>query len=533
MSTLAAQTSSTADLGDVTTVAGKEYLIKSELGRGAFGKVWLVRQQSAGLEEQEFALKVMEMRSEDKTAIQAARFEVEVLKHLSNSLPQGIKDSGRVPLYVGHSVSSDVSGKTCIACVMTRLNGGPLDQWLYGVDEEVHKHIDPEKLLNGALQGGKVRSMSLSAACSTSIDLLTNLCPVLSTLSSYAFHRDICSHNVLVHQVKSARDSSLTFAMIDFGLATNAKTWSGLWKTSNICGDPRYWTPGAWMNLEFGWKYLETHPNSGFVRQYKERLDHFGVGVFVLELFFALWNRSDDSSGNQIELVQDAWHSYWKLSIQTFQDFHKTDIVSLRKKLTRAQTVSQLHTKLQTLRSKLQEFAQKVPNHIVTPLFTVCADLIYEWGTLSWDDIARDARKPPSSGKGAVVNVTVEPVKKPSHRRVRTQAGSCDFSDVQEVGVNMSTDSPKVKPSTKAAHETSKQPQSRERDQKIAHSPPPRIPGYTNKASLLTPQTKWTNGGHMRANTSPLGEHTFSTPTFSPPPSGRVSDGRVYGQVLS
>ena len=98
--------------------------------------------------------------------------------------------------------------------------------------------------------------------------------------------------------------------------------------------------------------------------------------------------------------------------------------------------------------SEIDQLIRKftVSKHTLTPLFSVCADLIDEWGKLSWSGITNEVQKPPSANKGgandnppAFLPVEVEHVpsrgysKKSNHRRVRTLAGSCDLSDVQEV----------------------------------------------------------------------------------------------------
>merc|ERR1719301_147537 len=95
----------------------------------------------------------------------------------------------------------------------------------------------------------------------------------------------------MVHLVRQHPSPAVEVSLVDFGLAVKTRAWeSGSWKTTNVSGDARYWTPGAWMNVAFGSKYLEDHRNQGFARQYKERLDHFSMGVLALEVFFALWD---------------------------------------------------------------------------------------------------------------------------------------------------------------------------------------------------------------------------------------------------
>jgi len=131
------------------------------------------------------------------------------------------------------------------------------------------------------------------------------------------------------------------------------------------------------------------------------------MGILGLETFFALWNDINDSiAGPQLDPVKMAWRNYWRLALETFQDFHRLELSMLRKKLTQSQMVNHLDRKLQVLRNALRIFAQNVPKHACATLFTVCADLIDEWGSMSWNDV-KTIQKQPSSGNVIVVPVAV------------------------------------------------------------------------------------------------------------------------------
>ena len=74
------------------------------------------------------------------------------------------------------------------------------------------------------------------------------------------------------------------FSLLDFELAVRAPSWTSDDKTGNTCGDPRNCSPAAWMLIAYGLRHLEALPDAGFLRQYEQRIDHFPLGVLVLEV---------------------------------------------------------------------------------------------------------------------------------------------------------------------------------------------------------------------------------------------------------
>eukprot|EP00746_Dinoflagellata_sp_MGD_P041029 gnl/MRDRNA2_/MRDRNA2_19909_c0_seq1.p1 gnl/MRDRNA2_/MRDRNA2_19909_c0~~gnl/MRDRNA2_/MRDRNA2_19909_c0_seq1.p1 ORF type:complete len:640 (+),score=114.12 gnl/MRDRNA2_/MRDRNA2_19909_c0_seq1:76-1995(+) len=382
-------------VGDVAFVGGEEYQITKKVGQGAFGKVWSVQQTSVSQAPNELALKVMSFMESDAAAQEAAEFEVDVVKYLEANLSASVKNARRVPSYVGHDVSAGISGKKSVAYVMTLLQGGPLDKWLYGLDEADFVNIDPRTVLYGPLSTGRLGTMSFLDASRTAKMILTSLSPIFATLQQFAFHRDISNHNILICDV--SQDVSL----IDFGLATSTDTWNKRWKTSNIAGDPRYWTPSAWLIFASDAQSLETDPNQGLLRQYKERVDHFSMGILTLEVFFALGKVNGDHTLDDLALrpVQMAWYSYWQFVIELYQECHKSrksgNISKMRMEMAirksgavRPAKVDQLLQRLQVLGKSLKHFSLSVPEHAAASLLYVCADLIDERGTLSWTEVA-------------------------------------------------------------------------------------------------------------------------------------------------
>jgi serine/threonine protein kinase len=353
--------------------------------------VWLVRGHEKYSKGQEYALKVSMATDEDRQA--SLLFEVKVLQYLERSkdkMPKDTDNAVRVPFYVGHSVSGR-SGNVQVCCVMTRLFGVPLDQWIYGVDEDVQRNLDIKMLIKGPIPGGAMGSMPFSEAMSFAKGFLSGMCQTFAVLSNFALHRDISAHNILLHK----HQGNFQISVVDFGLAASALTWDQDCLTANICGDPRYFVPAAWMLLANGADYLVDHPDKNFLRQYQERLDHFGMGILCLETFFTLWNRIwiNVDCGDQLYLVYAAWCNYWHVAIDTFQVFHRSEIDHFRREMSRGQRIAQLAKGIENLVAALRLFARTEPENEVSPFFSICAELLDSASTLSFLEIS--TRVPP------------------------------------------------------------------------------------------------------------------------------------------
>ncbi|CAE8641877.1 unnamed protein product, partial [Polarella glacialis] len=133
------------------------------------------------------------------------------------------------------------------------------------------------------------------------------------------------------------------FSVLDFGLAVRSQKWHLEWQGRNIAGDPRYFSPSAWMQLTYGYKYLEAHPEEKLLRLYSHRLDHYAFGVMAAEVFFALWKGPEEFKDEKseegakwrqaIEAARKAWRAYWTQSVALFQKFHAIGAVAIRQYL--------------------------------------------------------------------------------------------------------------------------------------------------------------------------------------------------------
>jgi serine/threonine protein kinase len=331
---------------------------------------------------------------------------------------------------------------------MSFVPGGALDKWLYGISDEEHKTVDVTQLVDGHLPGGQQGSWLFTNACSIVRHLLSQLSAVFAALQPIAFHRDVSSHNVLVDFPEHEHALRPNFALIDFGLAVRSGSWMREWRNSNLAGDPRYWTPSAWMAFAFGFKYVATHPNSGFQQQYLQRMDHFSLGVLGLEALFALWNTGEAYEGKHPGLleVRAAWCKYWVAVIHLFQMFHRQGAQEVRQFLAQSQDegVTCMCNHLRQLRQSLRAAAAHPLNSKCVALLRVIADLIDERGTVTWTEIplmlgedSTDAAVTPSSPRGTATgtarsSIALQTDSQPSavprieHRRIRSTGGTVD-----------------------------------------------------------------------------------------------------------
>lgn len=392
-------------------VGGRVFERVRVLGKGSFGVVWEVcettDQCGKAKRSSNFPLALKCSMPANEKMLEACLLEAEVLQQLAAALPADVAAANRVPQYVAHSVNPTATavavtpdsaatsmsrGQTRVLVAMSKLDGKPLDQWLYGIDENRIKTIGMSELLNGPLPGGRLATRDLASASATSASLLLQMSPVFAALAKIAYHRDISAHNFLVREAGEREE----FAVLDFGLAVRSSSWQCEYKSRNISGDPRYFSPAAWMLMVYGYKYLDAHPDSSFLKQYKQRMDHFSFGVLALEVFFALWSgrEAEAAEGLRAEQVpalakaRAAWRAFWTDAVGFFQMFHTKGASTTRQALARAQAISKYVDKLKTLYSALRHAAKCHLDIVVTSVFEISADLIDPCGSLRWEDLS-------------------------------------------------------------------------------------------------------------------------------------------------
>jgi len=370
---------------DEVEIGGRSFRLLKVIGRGAFGVVWSAQEHP---EASEIAIKAV--TSTDNASFASAAFEAELLEMLTAAQSHS-SSKPHVPQYITHSTTRTSSGGGTVRLAMSFVPGGTLDKWLYGISDEDHKSVDAAQLVDGHLPGGQQGQWLFDGSCSMVRKLLTQLSCVFAHLASLAFHRDVSSHNVLVDFPGGEQAQRPEFALIDFGLAVRSGSWSREWKNSNLAGDPRYWAPSAWMAFAFGFKYVATHPNTGFQQQYITRMDHFSLGVLGLEVLFALWHVAEAYDGQLPGMleVRAAWCKFWVNVIHLFQMFHRHGAQEVRQFLSQSREdgISTMVNHLKQLRNALRAAAQNPLLRRAAALLRVLADLIDESGTVAWSEI--------------------------------------------------------------------------------------------------------------------------------------------------
>jgi len=368
-------------------ISDRVFRLQKLIGRGAFGVVWKAQELDTGDQRPCVAVKAMEATNHEN--FNAAVFEAELLRLLTMQLPSDCRDS--VPKYVAHTACKNSTGGI-VHIAMSYIPGFVLDQWMYAITDEEHKRVDVNKIVNGWLPGSRQRSMSLSGAWSFAYDLVSQLSVVFAALAPIAFHRDISSHNVLVDITQEGDTVKPSFALIDFGLAVNSGSWNQDWNSSNLAGDPRYWTLAAWMALAFGFRYVETHPNPGFHRQYLSRIDHYSMGLLGLEVFFSLWDserQGDVESAPGILEARAAWCAFWDSVFRLFQMFHLQGPQQTQQflELSQQNVLRHMADLLSDVYTTLRAAAAHPANAERAQLLRVLADLVDENGVFSWAEI--------------------------------------------------------------------------------------------------------------------------------------------------
>jgi serine/threonine protein kinase len=328
--------------------------------------------------------------------LQACLLEAEILQQLAASLPQDAIAANRVPRYFSHCMGGTDFATHAVAIpqsrqvvvVMSKVEGKALDQWLYGVDEIRLTTISMDELFDGPLPGGQLATRSIGDACAASAALISQMAPVFAALSKIAYHRDVSGHNFLVRETAGKED----FSLLDFGLATRAADWPKDFRRKSICGDPRYFTPAAWMLMAFGSNSLEVLPDMNIQRQYTERIDHYSFGVLVLELLFALWcgpEKEEDVKGDQLRVITGAmraWRFFWTDAMGFYQKFHCEGVPSIQQAMAKSSAISNFMEKQTLLCAALRVAVRKLQHEhgVVSSVFAIAADLIDPQGSMDW-----------------------------------------------------------------------------------------------------------------------------------------------------
>lgn len=359
--------------------------------------------------------------AEDVKVFRASVLEADILRLLTEALAERSEAALHVPLYVAHAAGDGCPlGATDL--VMTKAEGQQLDQWLYGASDDRLLTVAVQRLLEGPpLSNSRLASRTLAQAAAAATALLAQVSSVFVTLQGIAYHRDISARNVLVHSVGQDR---LDFTIVDFGLAALSEPWRrGEWRTLDLVGDLRYWSPASWMVFAHGSSHLEQLRYNGFRRMYEERLDHFALGILALEIFFALWGgpgagpggvggggAKRPQQGEPLAVAHATWSVYWSTTYGLFQKFHADGGRSrsaLRKRVQNSLPllVADHKALVAALRTAAREVRAAVQGdnglNAAAPLLQTCAELLDPKGEMTWESVP-EALLPRSPGEPGV-----------------------------------------------------------------------------------------------------------------------------------
>jgi len=303
-----------------------------------------------------------------------ANMEAEVLKKLAQVLPGSSHGAAHAPVYLCHeTLNHAVGGAVTIA--MSKVEGAPLDKWLYGVEGNTLTHMDTSRLLDGPFADAAYGTCDLDAACATTTRLLVQSAQVFEMLSEFAYHRDISAHNFLI-DVKNGVEVA-KFGVIDFGLAVWSQSWQHNWRKENMAGDPRYWSPATWAQV------AGQTLSSDMQRQYAERLDHFPLGVLLIEVLFGLWNRRGVQGHPALSGVLLSWKDFRTMSNNLCSDFHVHGGEAMVKRLQTTGEVISLQKHVDALCTSLRSAANSTHEHVAVLLRSI-SDLLDARGTMTW-----------------------------------------------------------------------------------------------------------------------------------------------------
>lgn len=366
------------------------------LGSGSFGVVWEVTERSR---ESGHLLALKKSSPKDnKEMVEACLLEAEVLRELAQRLPATVVEQNFVPRYEAHCLLSN-AGQTQVLLAMSKLSGRPLDRWLYGVDERMLNTMSIEAILDGPLPDGQRSTKSLEQACDFTLALMNQMTPIFEKLQTIAYHRDISAHNFLI----DIEGQKPHFSVLDFGLAVRSSSWKSEWHGRNIAGDPRYFSPAAWMQLTHGFKYLENNPRTDWKQQYVGRLDHYSFGILVCELLFGLWQGPTEFEEEKaekmpsatwrtnLEAARQAWRAYWATCVGLCQRFHSQGSRAVRHHLAGGH-LDAVAEQMQALCASLAQAAQGCPGNAgdhprARALLRAAAELIDPRSSIGWQEL--------------------------------------------------------------------------------------------------------------------------------------------------
>eukprot|EP00928_Gymnodinium_smaydae_P081524 TRINITY_DN6502_c0_g1_i1.p1 TRINITY_DN6502_c0_g1~~TRINITY_DN6502_c0_g1_i1.p1 ORF type:complete len:674 (-),score=150.05 TRINITY_DN6502_c0_g1_i1:64-2058(-) len=379
--------------------------LNGKLGEGEFASVWDATDMVSGTS---LALKI-------SSRVEECAYEVEVLRQLAARLPLDGEIASRVPMLKASGVGAAADGSRILKIAMTKVTGRTLDRWLYGMDAQAMKTVDIRTVLDCPLPGGVARTFGLAQSVTAAAELIRQVSSVFSILSTFAYHRDLAAHNVLV----SNERGRFEFGVIDFGLSVDRARWhAGAWRQLTIAGDPRYWEPSSWVGVSMGMKTFD----EATTRAYLERQDYHAMGVLVLEVLFGLWNGVDGgAAAAALRPAALAWRKFWAASLDCFQSFWRDHGMAARMRWAAEQRAEMLRSMLRELQAACRAASRAIPQGPAGfgagPVLAACAEFIDVNSSITWLEAMR--MQAPCTAQASCM-----PSPSPAPRRAKTPAPS-------------------------------------------------------------------------------------------------------------
>ena len=293
--------------GSELTIRGRKFRVIELLGEGSFGSVWRVIPFDG---QSTLTLALKETISDNEANFAQCMAEATILQKIHSASPSGYP---YIPKYVTHeSQRLDIS-RWRVRTLMTLVEGSCLDRWL------LQRTTACVQAAKHQPSGSGLSPTAFITACQETWKFLRDLAGTLSVVEKVAVHRDVNSHNIMVtgsclnatsrassrlpsvqeenevtnlfHRVPSSCDPVCKcprkYSLIDFGLSVNLDYWrGGGWESLPLAGDCKYWPPCAWKLFVQGPVCMENEP--WLRRQYRDRIDNFGLAATGMEFLFAI-----------------------------------------------------------------------------------------------------------------------------------------------------------------------------------------------------------------------------------------------------
>jgi serine/threonine protein kinase len=332
--------------------------IISKLGAGSFGCVWAAKCEL--LE----SVAVKEITCHTPDARDDAQREGNLLQHLAQQLPSAV--AKQIPALYAREVVSTSPGRWQVCLAMRRLPGVPVSKFLKGL-QCAKRSADAEFTCDRLVRD-----------CSVARDFLSQLAGAFEHISKFVYHRDINPGNVLVEE----QASGPRFAVIDFGLATDAVSWRadvlspnesrqvGLQRLHRcrVVGNGCYWPTSSWLAFTHGADVLSRDPEMRL--EFAECSDTHPTGIVALQLLLGSLPHCrdhpeasrNDSLVSKIADLQQAWVRYHHQTTSTWSRILSAanggGMELLRSSLACVNFHKSVQKDLQTLQAALKETLQ-------------------------------------------------------------------------------------------------------------------------------------------------------------------------------